>query len=94
ERKNIEVVKAVLEIMGKPQSLIEFVQDRPGHDIRYSLNCEKIVKNLGWRAHYSFEDGIRRTIDWYMAHQGWLNQKVRYIRSYWSTVYKRSGKGK
>ena len=66
EIDNITIVKKILEIMNKPQDLIEFVEDRPGHDQRYSMNSTKISKNLGWATHTKFEDGLEKTVSWYM----------------------------
>ncbi|MBL7197089.1 MAG: dTDP-glucose 4,6-dehydratase [Candidatus Omnitrophica bacterium] len=69
ERKNLEVVKEILKILNKPQSLIEFVKDRPGHDFRYSLNSAKIKKELNWKAKMKFEEGLRKTVKWYLSNQ-------------------------
>lgn len=66
EKRNIDVVSQILKILGKPQSLIEFVKDRPGHDIRYSLNPEKIKYELKWQAKVNFEDGLEKTVKWYI----------------------------
>lgn len=71
ERRNIEVVKAILNILGKPESLISFVDDRLGHDFRYSLNTMKINTEIGWKAQVSFEEGIEKTVDWYVNNQAW-----------------------
>lgn len=76
ERTNLELVKYILECLGKPESLIEFVKDRPGHDLRYAINSEKVEKELGWSRKYDFEDGIRETVDWYINHQGWIDDIV------------------
>ena len=67
ERKNIIVVKAILDILAKPHSLIQFVADRPGHDIRYSLDATKIKKSLGWRPRLDFGEGLEKTISWYVS---------------------------
>lgn len=64
ERRNIDVVKQVLAFLGKPESLIQFVEDRPGHDWRYAIDSSAI-RALGWQPQVSFEEGLRRTIDWY-----------------------------
>jgi dTDP-glucose 4,6-dehydratase len=71
EFQNIEVVKKILEIMGKPEDLIEFVDDRPGHDLRYSLDSSKIRSELGWAPKYSFEEALGRTVDWYLNNEEW-----------------------
>jgi dTDP-glucose 4,6-dehydratase len=69
--QNIEVVKKILEIMGKPEDLIEFVDDRPGHDLRYSLDSSKIRGELRWAPKYSFEEALGRTVDWYLNNEEW-----------------------
>jgi dTDP-glucose 4,6-dehydratase len=89
ERKNIEVARNILDILGKSYSLIEFVADRPGHDFRYSLNFAKVRKELGWHPEISFEKGITATVDWYTKHRGWLEHKVVFLKEYWSRVYKK-----
>ena len=71
ERSNLSVVKAILKILGKPESLIQFVADRPGHDRRYAINSEKLETQLGWCPAVTFEEGIRRTIAWYFNHESW-----------------------
>ena len=71
ERRNIEVVKKILSSLGKPESLIEFVKDRPGHDFRYSLDVSKIKSELGWEPRTTFEDGIEQTVRWYVDNQAW-----------------------
>ena len=76
--------------MNKPESLIEFVQDRPGHDIRYALNFDKIHKEIGWKAEMPFEQGVQQTIDFYIAHQDWLESKANELREYWKKVYKKT----
>jgi dTDP-glucose 4,6-dehydratase len=70
EKTNLEVVREILRIMGKSDDLLEFVEDRPGHDIRYSLESSKI-HGLGWRPRRSFESGIKETVRWYMENEGW-----------------------
>ncbi|MFA5271083.1 MAG: dTDP-glucose 4,6-dehydratase [Candidatus Omnitrophota bacterium] len=87
ERKNIDVARAIIDFLGKPHSLIEFVQDRPGHDLRYSLNFSKIKKEIGWQAEYNFDCGIKDTIGWYKDNFNWLEKKAEYLRGYWKKVY-------
>lgn len=70
ELENIQVVKTILKIMNKPEDLIQFVKDRPGHDIRYSLDTSKIEK-LGWKPKTKFEEGIKKTIEWYKTNEWW-----------------------
>ena len=69
EMDNITIVKKILGIMGKSEDLIEFVEDRPGHDYRYSMNSNKISREMGWKSKTSFDYGIRNTIDWYLNHE-------------------------
>lgn len=73
ERTNLEVVKTILKQMGKSEDLITFVTDRPGHDLRYAIDSSKIEDELGWNRTYNFEDGIRDTVDWYLAHEDWIH---------------------
>jgi dTDP-glucose 4,6-dehydratase len=70
ELENVKLVKIILKIIDKPESLIQFVKDRPGHDLRYSLDISKIEK-LGWKPKTKFEEGIRKTIEWYKANEWW-----------------------
>lgn len=71
ERRNIEVVKEVIALMGLNEEYIEFVPDRPGHDYRYSIDSEKINRQLGWKPEVDFEEGIRRTVNWYKENEWW-----------------------
>ena len=71
ERTNLDVVKTILYVLGKPESLIRFVTDRPGHDMRYAIDPGKIHKELGWLPATSFDDGIRKTVKWYLDHREW-----------------------
>lgn len=87
ERTNIHVVRAILDIMGKPHDLIEFVKDRPGHDFRYSLNCDKIKLETNWKIEYNFERGIEQTIKWYYDHLDWTEKKINYLKNYWAQAY-------
>jgi dTDP-glucose 4,6-dehydratase len=72
ERTNLELTHLLLEVMGKPTSLIRFVKDRPGHDRRYAIDCSKIERVLGWRPSVSFDDGLRDTVRWYAANRDWV----------------------
>jgi dTDP-glucose 4,6-dehydratase len=69
---NLNIVRTILSHLGKPESLIKYVQDRPGHDRRYALDSSRIREKLAWRPQVSFEEGIRRTIDWYVQNTAWL----------------------
>lgn len=72
ERDNLTIVKTILKALGKPESLIEFVTDRPGHDLRYAMDPTKAETELGWTRKYTFDDGMKATIDWYIANQEWV----------------------
>ncbi len=72
ERKNIDVVKTILKQMNKSEDLIEYVQDRKGHDLRYAIDSTKIEKELNWDRTYSFEEGIKETVDWYLNNKKWI----------------------
>ncbi|ACS91092.1 dTDP-glucose 4,6-dehydratase [Thermococcus sibiricus] len=76
ERTNLEVVKTILKLMGKDEDLIEFVEDRPGHDLRYSLDSWKIMRDLKWRPKVSFEEGIKKTVEWYLNNEWWWRPLV------------------
>jgi dTDP-glucose 4,6-dehydratase len=73
ERQNIEVIKAILDALGKPHSLIKFVTDRPGHDRRYAIDPQKTEAELDWKPRVGWEEGLRRTIDWYRENQDWVD---------------------
>ena len=84
------VIKTILKMLGKPESLIQFVTDRPGHDRRYSLDSSKLRRELGWKPEVIFEEGIGRTVDWYRKNQLWL-QRARSgeYRNYYERHYTR-----
>ncbi|HLM02184.1 MAG TPA: dTDP-glucose 4,6-dehydratase [Pyrinomonadaceae bacterium] len=94
ERENIEVVKALLDALNKPHSLIKFVSDRLGHDRRYAINPEKIEREIGWKPLTTWEEGLRKTIDWYLDNQDWVS-RVRdgKYRDYYQSTYGASLKG-
>ncbi|HHT9133371.1 MAG TPA: dTDP-glucose 4,6-dehydratase [Candidatus Avalokitesvara rifleensis] len=87
EKRNIEVVKAILKLLGKPEDLIEFTKDRLGHDFRYSLNSNKVRKQTGWNGEMPFSEGIKNTVKWYMDNIAWVDSKLGYLNKYWQTVY-------
>jgi len=87
EKQNIEVAKAILQLLGKGEELIEFVKDRPGHDFRYSLDTTKAKSELGWEAKTSFDEGLKKTVEWYIEHLKWAQDKVAYLNDYWKRVY-------
>ncbi|MCE3236308.1 MAG: dTDP-glucose 4,6-dehydratase [Vampirovibrio sp.] len=72
EHNNMEITRLILKILGKPESLIKFVPDRPGHDRRYALDCSKVERELGWKATTSFEEGLRETVQWYLDNPQWV----------------------
>lgn len=79
ERANIDIAKMILGILGKPETLLTFVTDRPGHDRRYSLSSEKLRRELGWKPKYSsdtFEQGLRETVEWFLKHQDWTARAI------------------
>ena len=73
ERTNLQVVKTILNALGKPESLINYVKDRPGHDLRYAIDPHKIETELGWKPEFNFDTGIKETIKWNLENQEWLN---------------------
>lgn len=76
EKTNLEVIELILKRLEKPGSLIKHVKDRPGHDRRYAIEAKKIMTELRWRPSVSFEEGIRKTINWYLQNQKWLANVV------------------
>src|SRR5574344_370215 len=84
ERTNLEVVKTILKQLDKPESLITYVTDRPGHDLRYAIDSSKVEQELGWNRTYNFEDGIKETINWYVNNQNWIEdiKTKKYQESY------------
>lgn len=88
ERTNLHVVKTILKELGKPESLIHYVTDRPGHDRRYAINPEKIHKELGWTPETHFEDGIKRTIQWYLENRPWWEHIINgEYQNYYAKMY-------
>lgn len=86
ERPNIEVVRTILDELGKPESLISFVKDRPGHDRRYSLDCAKIHL-LGWQPQAEFEQKLRETVRWFAEHQDWMQRSLARSKAYFEQWY-------
>ena len=74
ERRNLEVARSVLDQLGKPQSLIKFVKDRPGHDRRYAIDPSLVESELGWRSIETWETGLRKTIEWYQSNPAWVER--------------------
>lgn len=71
ERTNLQVVQTILKALGKPESLIKYVTDRPGHDLRYAIDPTKLETELGWKPQYTFDTGIQQTIQWYLDNKEW-----------------------
>lgn len=87
ERKNIQVIKSILSILKKPSGLIQYVKDRPGHDLRYASDCRKL-KKLGWKEEEIFETGLEKTILWAEENFSWIESKLCKLNEYWKKVYK------
>ena len=89
EKANIDVVKTVLSILGKDESLITYVKDRPGHDMRYAINPTKIKNELGWYPETTFNEGIKKTVEWYLQNEDWWQEIVsgEYM-NYYEKMYK------
>jgi dTDP-glucose 4,6-dehydratase len=89
EKTNLEVVELILARLGKPKTLIKHVTDRPGHDRRYAIDASKIIKHLRWQPSVSFEQGLSKTIDWYLASRKWLANVVSGdYQKYYESMYK------
>ena len=87
ELENLSLAEGILKHLGKPRSLIRFVQDRPGHDRRYAVDCSRL-RTLGWTPTVSFEEGLRATVDWYRGHEGWWRRiKSGEFRTYYQQMY-------
>lgn len=88
EKANLEIVKLIIKTLGKTEDLIKYVQDRPGHDRRYAIDNTKITTELGWKPKYTFEEGMKETIQWYLDNMGWVENIVsgEYTK-YYSEMY-------
>ena len=86
---NSELTRAILQLTEKPENLIQTVPDRPGHDRRYALNCEKIQRDLGWKIEVPFEEALKYTIRWYQEHKPWWKKTKarRPYQSYYKKQY-------
>ena len=95
ERANIEIVRLILTELGKPESLIRHVQDRPGHDRRYAIDNTKITTELGWAPAYTFERGMIDTIQWYLSHWEWVERVTSgEYKNYYCDMYGEAGKNR
>lgn len=89
ERTNLEVVKTILKALDKPESLIKYVKDRPGHDMRYAIDPTKLETELGWKPQYNFDTGIQQTIQWYLDNKEWWENIISgEYRNYFAEMYK------
>jgi dTDP-glucose 4,6-dehydratase len=85
---NIEIVRTILKILDKPESLIRHVADRPGHDRRYAMDAGRIRRDMGWEPAYGFEDAMRETVDWYRANRAWWEHiRSGAYQAYYDTLY-------
>jgi dTDP-glucose 4,6-dehydratase len=96
EIRNIDLTRMLLQLLGKPQTLIEFVRDRPGHDLRYAIDCSKAERELGWKPQVAFREGIRNTIAWYQANSEWVNriktsEYLKYYEQQYGDRHRKSG---
>ena len=86
--KNIDIVKMICKELGKPESLITYVTDRKGHDMRYAIDPAKIHAELGWLPETMFADGIKKTIRWYLEHRGMVgDDHIGEYQNYYETMY-------
>jgi dTDP-glucose 4,6-dehydratase len=91
ERTNLDLTLRLLELLGKPKSLIKHVADRLGHDRRYAIDCTKMERELGWKPLVAFEQGLEDTIRWYQANQKWVEQvRSGEYRAYYERQYGRA----
>jgi dTDP-glucose 4,6-dehydratase len=90
EWPNLEIARRILQLVGKPDSLLTYVQDRPGHDRRYALNSDKACGELDWAPKIALEDGLKQTVDWYLSNSEWIRRvTARVYRSYYRQQYER-----
>ncbi|MBP3889388.1 MAG: dTDP-glucose 4,6-dehydratase [Cellulosilyticum sp.] len=91
EKANIEIVKLIIRQLGKTEKLIQYVQDRPGHDRQYAIDNTKITREIGWKPSYTFEQGMKETIEWYLRNEDWTEKIVSgdYVRYYEKMYQKR-----
>ncbi len=88
EETNLRVIQSILRLTGRSESLIQFVADRPGHDRRYAMDYKKLYQHTGWKPSHSFEKGLQRTVQWYLANEKWLRDAAgRDFQEYYKTMY-------
>jgi dTDP-glucose 4,6-dehydratase len=88
ERTNLEMVHGILKLLGKPDSLVKYVTDRPGHDRRYAIDSAKLRTELGWQPRVPFAEGLASTVDWYVTHRGWWEKiKSGEYQEYYARMY-------
>lgn len=93
EMENIAIVRLLLDLVGRDESLITFVEDRPGHDRRYAIDASYIEAELGWTPAHRFEDGIRATVDWYLGHREWMDRcRSGAYREFYDALYGADGR--
>jgi dTDP-glucose 4,6-dehydratase len=86
--ENLDIARRLLRAMSKPETLLTYVKDRPGHDRRYALDCSKMAKQLGWKPSIPLDDGLRQTIDWYRSNSDWIAQiRAGEYQSYYEKYY-------
>lgn len=89
EKANIEIVRLILKELDKPESLIKYVKDRPGHDRRYAIDSSKIQNELGWKPTYNFDEGMKKTIRWYLDNEEWWEKIISgEYKDYYEKMYK------
>jgi dTDP-glucose 4,6-dehydratase len=88
EKRNIDLAREVLRLLGKGEEWLEYVTDRPGHDLRYALSNEKIKREIGWAPRVDFAEGLQRTVHWYQGHPEWWQplktRLARESKGFWS----------
>ncbi|PIW93075.1 MAG: dTDP-glucose 4,6-dehydratase, partial [Candidatus Moranbacteria bacterium CG_4_8_14_3_um_filter_43_15] len=91
EKSNIEITKKILELLEKGEEMIEYVKDRPGHDRRYAIDFSKIKRELGWQPRTSFDEGMKKTVEWYKANENWWREikSGEYLKYYEKQYIKR-----
>jgi dTDP-glucose 4,6-dehydratase len=84
----LTITATILELLGKPRTLIRHVEDRPGHDRRYAVDCARLTDRTGWRPRVEFKDGIRQTVEWFRSHEAWWRPiKEGDFRAYYERMY-------